>query len=278
MSYATPSRRGLLTASAWAVPSIVVAAAAPSFAASSDLPSSKVCIDTNYALNWAGAAWSYSSTSGSGVAGTSNGVGVAKAVQTRTLPGHTYDPVAITVANTFSGNAVGLVNNNGKNMVVPNHLVGGLGQRGLEMYQGISGSQAKSSSERRQDSQTVAVTFDRPVRNLAFTITDIDFTTGQYADRVELLGPFTAVKPSTVTGSGTQASPWQGNASSGNVDHVTSGQGNVKVTFAGPVTAFALRFWNADGGSSGKRYLNAQGAQAIFLSNFTFNANSCLPG
>lgn len=279
MSSPTPSRRALLTASAWTVPAVVLATSAPAFATSGDAPLR--CEDASYFYNWAGSGWTYQSTQAV-TAGTRAGVGFGYAgVVNAPAPGVSSDPVKVTVANSFSGSMVGLVNSSGKNMVVPTHHVGGLETRGLELYQGISTGKARSvGAERRLDSQTLKVTFDRPVSNVSFSITDIDFTVGQYSDRVEIAVPvpYTAVPTSkaTVLGAGTQSSPWRGAYSGGNVDHVTDSRGNVAVTFNGTVSEFTLRFWNADGGSQSQA-LTAKGAQAIFLSNFTFRASTCAP-
>ena len=278
MSIATPSRRGLLTASAWAVPSVVLASATPAFATSTSGPGTvKKCVNVSYLYNWSQSSWAYQGT-GTATAGTAGGVGIGYASLVRTAPvGVTQDRLKVTVQNSFSGNATGLVNTNGKNMVVPTHNVGGLGTRGLEMYQGIkTGTARATAAERSLDAQTIVVTFDRPVTGLTFSITDIDSNNNQFADRVELSGNFTtSSKGANITGSGTSALPWA-SSTSGNIDHVSDNKGNVKVAFNGSVTSFVLKFWNADNGDGSSRTLTGNGAQAIFLSNFNFTASTCV--
>lgn len=286
MSSFTPSRRGLLAASAWSVPAVVVATSAPAFATSNKARPA-TCVEADYLYNWVGSTWTYASTTTGVVPGTGAGVGFGYAdVVSALAQGTRQERVKVTVTNDFTGNTQGLVNNAGKNMVVPEHEVGGLGHRGLELYQGNSSGKAQSNPDRRRtDSQIIQVSFDRPVSDLTFTIADIDYNSYQYADRVELssASAYTAVRAlkdgrRTVDGSGTSSSPWSGNAG-GNIDHIKDGRGNVVVTFKGPVTSFTLRFWNADAGrtSWGRDHdLDAQGAQAIFLSNFNFKASTCM--
>lgn len=283
MSSITPSRRGLLAASAWSVPAVVVASSAPAFATTTSVPAA--CVEADYLYNWVGSTWTYTSNNSKVVAGSGAGVGFGYASVVSTLPqGARHDPVKVTLTNNFSGNTVGLVNDAGKNMVVPAHVVGGLDHRGLELYQGISTSVARKKPEDRpKDHQIIEVTFDRAVSGLSFTITDIDFNTNQYADRVELSGSYTAKraqegKTHTVSGAGTPNDPWRGQAG-GNIDHVTDGRGNVTVTFKEPVRSFTLKFWSAEGGRTTvwgqDNYVNSRGAQAIFLSNFSFRASTC---
>lgn len=274
MSVST-SRRSLLRAGAWAAPAVVIASASPAYATSGAISRpnpapapARVCANVLHMLTWSTA----------GMSGTGS-VRTAVARPSAPVPaGTSVTDVNVTLRSTFFGNMGALVNNNGKNMTVTSHQVGGLGTVGLELYQGITTGRARAkAADRHLDAQTLEVVFDRPVNGLSFTVTDIDGQAGQFSDRVTVTGAtYTESHGSTVSGNGTAADPWRGPAS--NVSHETSGQGNVKVTFTQPVTAFSLRFWNADAGTSGwlsQNVLSNNGAQAIFLSNLQFTASTC---
>ena len=61
----------------------------------------------------------------------------------------------------------------------------------------------------RTNRQTVTITFSRPVTGLAFTITDIDSSGGNWWDRIELSGARTATPASEVDGTGVFSDPWR---------------------------------------------------------------------
>lgn len=272
---ATPSRRHVLKAGAWAAPAVVLASAAPAYATSNGgavLPAPaplRVCKDVPHQLIWSTAAMRGAGSTRTAVARSSAPVPAGTSVT----------EVAVTLKSTFVGNMSGLNNRNGKNMTVTGHEVGNLGTVGLELYQGISTSRARAeATDRHLDAQVLEVVFDRPVSGLSFTITDIDGAVDQFADRVSVSGAtYTETHARTVSGSGSTDDPWTGPAS--NVSHQTSAEGNVKVTFTQTVTAFSLRFWNAEDGRwwlGTNNVLKQNGAQAIFLSNLSFYASTCV--
>lgn len=90
--------------------------------------------------------------------------------------------------------------------------------------------------------------FSNAVQSLAFTILDIDASTGGgdgYRDIVELdwLPATTTVTTTPVSGSPTFTTSipnrrWQANANAA----ATSVTGNLRVTFNGPITEFTIRF------------------------------------
>lgn len=264
---ATPSRRHLLKAGAWAAPAVVLASAAPAYATSTR--PTRACSNVLHLLNWSTASMSGTAT-----------IRTAWARPSAPVPvGSTVEDVRVTLTSAVAGNMVRLNNRGGQNMTVTSHQVGGLGTVGLELYQGISTGRARSdASQRNKDVQSLSVVFDREVTGLSFTITDIDSGAGQFADRVAIEGAaYTATRFGDVNGDGTAARAWSGSTT--NVDHKTSGDGNVKVTFTQPLTAFSLRFWNASSGSTtwygAQNVLANNGAQAIFLSNLSFTASTC---
>lgn len=271
----TPSRRHVLKAGAWSVPAVVLASAAPAYATSqasgampmpapAPAPMPK-CVNHPHLLTWSTAA-----LAGSGGPRTA----VARAIAP--VPsGSKVEDVRVTLVSAFEGSMRALSGTSGTNMTVSKDRVGGLGAPGLMLYQENSSSRARTrAGDRHLDAQVLQVVFDRQVSNLSFTVTDIDSTAGQFADRVSITGGTFAATPARgVSGSGTAAAPWVG--PSGNVEP-GQGQGNVKVTFTQPVSAFTLRFWNAEAGAVWWfNQLRQKGAQGIFLSDFSFAANTC---
>jgi|GEM_PF-2492221 len=131
---------------------------------------------------------------------------------------------------------------------------------------------------------THTMTFSRPIRNLTFTILDIDasLSGATFIDRVfaqgfngatpvafAVLGPGgPGVPGSNITGLGTAASPWTGVGPV--ADTSTSVAGNVELCFVQPVTVVNvvhLRSLNPPGYVSG---------QHISISNLTW-CNDCPP-
>jgi hypothetical protein len=113
-------------------------------------------------------------------------------------------------------------------------------------------------------------------RGLLLWNTDIDSNDqrgsgNDYRDQVELTGVRTAVATSRagggsyVVGSGTQASPWQMYDDDVPAADSADNRGNLAVTYPGPVSSFRLDYWSSAG----------NGQQAVFLSDFTFDALGC---
>lgn len=271
----TPSRRGVLGAATWSVPALTLASAAPAFATSLRAG----CQPMTYQLTWGQrGAWTYQASSSS----PGNGTGTILATPaSQPAPGQVMDALPVVFTNTFHGRMVrrGDLTTEG-NMVVTSAQVGGTGSRGLEMWQGLSNTSARSASAVYQDRQVITFDFGRPVTNLSFTITDVDaYETsawrGQYRDAVHVSVPPTrAVLGNRVAGAGTQASPWTSAtapSSSTGLDNATSSRGNVALTYAGPIRSLAVTFWNTE-----TRALSNNASQAIYFSSFAFTANSCL--
>jgi hypothetical protein len=235
------SRRSIIAGAAWAAPVVVVASAAPAFAASA-------CevTDYAYAVDWGTSVFSRSSDASAVVTATPSTAGTSA--------------LTVTFARTMNGRARATANN----LTVPTATnIGnlGAGERGLLLEQTMTRDQTS-----RNNNQTVTMTFSRPVTGLTFTITDIDSATGSYWDRIELSGSpqssFPA--PSTVTGAGSVTSPWR-QPSDNTPTASTSGAGNVLVTYPGTVSTLTMVYWNADG----------SGNQLVMLGDFAFSAKGC---
>lgn len=236
----------------------------------------------SYQLGWSqtGAnAWDYDVVS----ANPGNGTGTIYAVPTQTpATGQVMEALQITFTNTFAGRMRrdGDLTTEG-NMIVTPAGVGGSGARGLEMWQRQSATSARNAANVHNDRQTITFDFGRPVTNLSFTISDVDASgttngnTGQYRDAVYVSqAPTSVVLGDRVTGSGTTASPWVPNVATSNnsaLDNTTSARGNVRLTYAGPIQSLSVTFYNLE-----TRTLSGNGAQAIYFTNFTFGANSCI--
>jgi len=259
-----PSRRNVVRTAAWTVPVVAASTAVPAYAAS--------CGSTTYryTLSWRTVPYG-TTTSGSGSTLTKTG--------TASVPGPTG---ASPVIATFTSTQVGVDSRTSANLTVqaasyPN--VGGTGGTGLLLqHQGISVG-------RNTSRQVVRIQFDRAVTGLRFTITDIDAhnasgssQSSDFYDRVELTGnrTFTAtgrgggnvyVIGAGVAGAETNASqgPWRMYNNSTLASDNGDDAGNVAVTYAQAVQDITLTYWNARG----------TGNQAVFLSDFTFDALGC---
>lgn len=263
MSVPTPSRRSLLAASAWSVPAVVVASAAPAFATS---PAPIADCDVDYSLRWANF-------------NAQTGVVVAQSVTGAA-------PLTLSVTNQFRGNmtAASAVENRQtyQNLRVSPVAVGGL-TRGLTLMQRISNGMPASS--RRANRQEVTFRFSRPVKGLSFSVTDIDSLmpgggSQQYRDQVEITGaPAAEFGSGALRGSGTLGAPWWNSNNSGYT--TGSANGNVRVQFAPTVSVqqVVLTFWNnADNGTDwyGRmRPLSADGLQGVFVTDMSLRAANC---
>lgn len=272
-----PTRRTLLAASAWTVPAAVLVSAAPAYA-NSQRPG---CLPMSYELNWGqSGAWSYSLT---GNQTPGNGAGQILATPVAApAQGQVFDPLAITFTNTFAGQMRRAGDFTEGNMIVTPQGVGGTGARGLEMWQQMGSSTSRSANAVQNDRQTITFDFGREVTNLSFTITDIDAHQpdtwsgrGQYRDAVYVSeAPTSVALGSRVQGSGTASSPWAPNVATGTstgLDNSSDNRGNVRLTYAGPIQALSVTFYNSE-----TRSLTSNGSQAIYFTNFTFTANSCV--
>jgi hypothetical protein len=114
--------------------------------------------------------------------------------------------------------------------------------------------------------QTLTISFSYPVYNVSFTITDIDNLDNNWSDRVGFTpAPTSFATPgytsgARVLGGGTLANPFYNANGNSNLAN-TSNRGNVTVSWSGPITSIALRFWcAAEDGSN----------QLINISDITF--------
>lgn len=90
---------------------------------------------------------------------------------------------------------------------------------------------------------TITITFNRAVRDVNFTILDIDATNGGYRDSIVVNTPgFTATPGSRVQGAGTTASPFQMNTPFANIPPEQS-TGNLRLNWAGPLTSVSYRYF-----------------------------------
>jgi hypothetical protein len=229
------SRRAVTAGAAWVTPLIVVGVAAPAFAAS--------CVGA-FRLNWGTTAYSPVKPA------TGPHVGTA----TVTPTSGTAAPVVVTFSSTVNNT----VTRDAANLTVPPDTnIGnlGAGERGLSI------SHASPITAGTTNRQIVTIGFSRAVVGLSFTITDIDSSSGNWYDRVELTGVRTATPATHVIGAGTAASPWQYDDNNTNVG-ITNGNGNVLVTYPAAVTSIQLDYWSTV----------SNGNQRIFLGDFTFTA------
>lgn len=253
-SPARPSRRAVASALAWSVPVVAVGAAAPRAAASP-------CPPQAYTLDWSqstGTVYTRSSSQSGTAVVDPDGAGPVA-------------PVTLSISSTLTG-AMSTGNESGtqnQNLRVSPTTVGGTSSRGLQLEQTVTGS--RSSAPGRSARQTVTFTFSEPIRDLRFTMTDIDATQGDFIDMVELSPGFTsAYDDRYLRGNGTQASPlrpvyWGDRPTSSNL-------GNATITYAGPLTSFTIVYWNAE-----SQFSNADRNQIVTFTNFDFQVvrNSC---
>lgn len=246
MSVPAPSRRGLLAATAWSVPTVLVASAAPAFATSGP-----VCQTAYHRVSWVRANY-------------------PQPVSSMTAVGTpaTAAAVAVTFESTLSGmSAFTDSSDSTANMTVSPYDVGGLGERGLTLQQQLP-SGTRSTRGRYQQ---VLFQFTRPVKGLSFTITDIDGRSGQYRDVIELSPAPASVAHQGTQGRGTAASPLR-SLQNANVD-VRAGGGNARVSFGADqeLVAFTLTFGNADT----TWWPTNRGQQAVFITDMTFTTSTC---
>ncbi|GGD26255.1 hypothetical protein [Nocardioides daphniae] len=275
----TTSRRGLLTASAWAVPAIMVSSASPAFAGSGVVPPpTSSCREIDYTFSWQASGYSFVPTSSSSLYGVGKGSAPATRVPNQSLtPAEVaaITPLTVTASNSFTGNRMRgrLASDGAANMRVSPFNVGGLQARGLTLLQDLTtnNSLGNNAATRAGHAQVLKLEFSRPVKNLRFTITDIDSTSGQYRDRVSVSGGASGVRATALRGAGTASDPWRNNSDNTGYDPGV-GSGNVAVDYSGlaPVSTVLVTFWNDQSGS-----LSSYGLQGIFISNLTFRAMSC---
>ena len=234
-----PSRRTVLRAAAWTAPAVSVAVAVPAYAACSPASAKSAA----YLLDWGVTPWSRTSTA--------TGVATVASLTAGAQPARV----------TFSSSGPASLKLSGDNLTVPAQTnLGGLGSgaRGLRL------DHAAALTVGRNAGQVLTITFDRQVSGLSFAITDIDSQARGWWDQVSLSGTRSAQRASGIRGAGTDNDPWrqrQGDSAAG----ATSAAGNVRVTYAAPVSSIVLKFWTSVTG----------GTQLVNLTDFSFTASSC---
>lgn len=249
-------RRTIVKGGAWAVPVVSMAASLPS------VPLSGPCLPFDLGLVWTGAGYTRANSySASYVRPFQNPVTGQN------------DQVTVTLAAVFRGTMEPGSEFSGTNyqLRVTNYNIGGTGAPGIEMHQHTS-SRASTESQRRANRQELTFSFDRPVYDLSFGITDIDSVNGDYWDQVELYSDsaWTSTNGTNVDGSGTQAAPW-GNTSANSPQPEASGDGNANITFTEPVTSFTIYYWDNREFTG----IGIDNDQAIFITNLDFKVSGC---
>ena len=243
------TRRRIAQGVAWAAPAVLLSAPARAIAAS--------CQPQTLTTDWSSSAYTRTSQT-------------QATYQTTLADGHTE---TISFASTFSGNlqpgdpVAGLTTN----LSARQGTYGGTTQSVIQIQQTnatLTGNKwSYASGGSRTDRQEIVITFDVPVTDLQFTITDIDSGgLGTFWDKVEITGAaytYSIASSAQVVGNGSQASPFSPPTSSQPVAD-SGGTANVTITMAGPVTSFTLTYWNGVALSPGQ--ISRHG---IYLTNFT---------
>lgn len=176
-----------------------------------------------------------------------------------TVPLQTGDtPVRVTLSSTFA-NAGATVYSAATSGTRNNF---GVTTDGLDLLQANTGTNSSSNL-----GQILTINFDRPVTNVRFRLTG--FTQNAVAGNTFRDAVWASTAPSTqtknttsgltVSGSGTQSSPWL--APNGS----TSPESRyVDLTYSGPLSSLSFRYFNSAGA--------ATSGQAISIGNMTFNA------
>lgn len=215
-----PTRRRLLRGAAWAAPTALAAVAAPSLALSCQVYAAQIDWD---------AAGRYTRES------------VNRGVYTLPLPGR--DPLVLTVTADW-----GTKGSSSDALSVVTSQTGVAGTLNL--------AQAQSSSVGRSTAATITFSFNQPVENLRFTLSDIDGLTssaGQNAqeaqgnERVVLSPGFTYsyADADYLTGAGTSASPFRVKSypDYGNPNDPGQTWGDVDINYPGTISSFTMTAW-----------------------------------
>ena len=113
-------------------------------------------------------------------------------------------------------------------------------------------------NNKKNTSQTVTLTFSKPVQNLSFSLLDVDSQSGTplnaYEDLVVInTAGGTAHKHSNVKGSGTAADPYRGKTTNSPVAG-TSADSNVDLSWTGPVSSVSFTY-KQDGTVNGTPFI-----------------------
>lgn len=239
-------RRTVVRSAAWTVPVIAVSAQAPAFAASCNQQYGTVAGGLDFAdPTQYTRTDKFNATAAVPLVSPGGTVGMTFAA-TRTV--YTIDPLNLTVHAAPTG---------------------GLPQAGIEIRNQFETADTNTSA----NNQTLTITFSRRVYSLNFTLTDLD-NSANHRDAVAIEGaPFTYdyLVGSQVQGVGSLSNPFRVTGTV-NYDNSTDNSGNVRISMAGPVTQFSIRYWNTINAPTGPT-----GTQSIFLTRVNFSAfsNGC---
>lgn len=224
----TVSRRSLVKGAAWAVPVIAFAAPVPAMAASPCTPS------TNF-----------------------DGLAVGTSPSVITFYDSTNQPTGVTAALGWTSNGQGGDSTPGNTGQV-------LQTTQAPLFKFIEIQMV--SSLNAGDYVELTLTFNQAVTGLSFKLIDIDKSVGPgnvaWVDDVWVrTGGYTHALGSNIVGAGTQANPFTANTWGDTP--IVSGQGDVRITYPGPVTQVVVRYLAAQNG-------NAQ-SQHIGLGNLSYD-------
>ncbi|HEX4473118.1 MAG TPA: hypothetical protein VH085_14195 [Nocardioides sp.] len=110
-------------------------------------------------------------------------------------------------------------------------------------------------NNKKNTSQTVTITFSKTVRNVQFSLLDVDSSTGEYEDLVQIVSPttYTGAVHSNVTGAGTKAKPYRAKTTNSPVAG-SSANSNVDLAFVGPLTSISF-IYGQDGTVGGDPFI-----------------------
>jgi hypothetical protein len=110
-------------------------------------------------------------------------------------------------------------------------------------------------NNKKNTSQTVTITFSKTVRNVQFSLLDVDSSTGNYEDLVQIVSPttYTGTVHSNVTGAGTKAKPYRAKNTNSPIDG-SSANSNVDLSFVGPLTSISF-IYGQDGTVGGDPFI-----------------------
>lgn len=267
------SRRNLAIGSAWAVPLITLAAAAPAQAVSAGSPSP--CTGGRLGLDW-----SYGDGTFSGTALPQLGIytEAASGFSAWTWTPYTFSgwatPLQVTASAAFSGGSVPTSASLAMRGTTGGYTSGvNLGWWAGTNFSGGTVNQPIGTALHA----CFTFSFNIPLCNLSFALTDIDWgpresiyfsspTTGWTATVVD---PTAVTNPTStpVAGLGTSTNPWTSKLAGTDLDNATSPRGNVAINFNQPVSTFTL--------CTDSRNATANSFQEnIALSNMTFDCNA----
>lgn len=253
------TRRRVVRGSAWAAPAIVVGAAAPRAAASP-------CPPVSYTIDWSNSSFVRTSSTNASIRATSQNASAPQITLTVTAE---YTGAMKSGSETPGDTSPASLTASGQ--------VGGSFTSGLRIVQSVTTPDYSTPKRAARGTYTFAFTGadGKPVSvsNLAFTVTDIDSTTGDFWDVVELSGTFSSTAASGVTVTGAGTTSFRATATSSNAPVAdTSSAGNLNVTYQAPTSSVTLTYWN-----NAQSFTGVDRNQGICIAGMKFSviANNC---